>query len=410
MSDINRELLRNTRLSEYERAEKTAKAINENKEIENRDNVKNPSVFGMAASLLEQGIHKIHKQFVSDPKKIAELEHKEKVQEKARAAMMKNYTLSNAINDAVDVALVVGTVATVATGVGAVGLGVRAAASVLRAGATQAARKGGLNTIVQAAKHSARSIENPLIKESLTKALNKGIDAVTGHNKAGIAAWVGRNIYAPAKATAHLVAKHWKGGLLIGGIPAATATSYALGKNDLNYAVREVNRNDKALEAGKKIKEKNGKVTVEDILDSKEGRRPVNQKHGVEKDVNKTLNQMNKQKHDKVPTTKEERLKQEKSIEQMIKEKNHVHQKSSLISKTDNTNKNDKSNNKKISNDDIKKQTKDIEKMLEQKNNLHKRSSLMGPQAHNKSNTLSNISNFGSLATIDHKTDKIKLG
>ena len=94
----------------------------------------------------------------------------------------------------------------------------------------------------------------------------------------------------------------------------------------------------------------------------------------------------------------------------MIKEKNHTHQKSSLISKTDNTNKNDKSNNKKISNDDIKKQTKDIEKMLEQKNNLHKRSSLMGPQANNKVNTLFNISNFASLTTIDHKTDKMKLG
>ena len=217
-------------------------------------------------------------------------------------------------------------------------------------------------------------------------------------------------MYAPAKATAHLVSKHWKGGLLIGGIPAATATSYALGKNDLNYAVREVNRNDKALEAGKKIKERNGKVTVEDILDSKEGRRPVNQKHGVEKDANKMLNQMNKQKHDKVPTTKEERLKQEKSIEQMIKEKNRIHQNPSLFPKPDNINKNDKLNNKKISNDDLKKQAQDIEKMLEQKNNLHKRSSLMGPHANNKSNTLSNISNFASLTTIDHKTDKIKLG
>ena len=410
MSDVNRELLKNTRLSEYERAEKIANSINENKEIENRDNVKNPSIFGMATSLLEQGIHKIHKQFVSDPKKIAELEYKEKVQEKARDAMIKNYTLSNAINDAIDVALVVGTVATVATGVGAVGLGVRAAASVLRAGATQAAKKGGLNTIVQAAKYSARNIENPLIKESLTKSLNKGIDAITGHNKAGIAAWVGRNVYAPAKATSHLIGKHWKGGLLIGGIPASIATSYALGKNDLNYAVREVNRNDKALEVGKKIKDRNGKVTIEDILDSKEGRKPVNQKHGVEKDVNKTLNQMNKNKHDKVPTTNEERLKQEKNIEQMIKEKNHTHQKSSLISKTDNTHKNDKINNKKISNDDLKKQTQDIEKMLEQKNNLHKRSSLMESQAHNKSNTLSNISNFASLATMNHKTDKIKLG
>lgn len=410
MSDVNRELLKNTRLSEYERAEKIANSINENKEIENRDNVKNPSIFGMATSLLEQGIHKIHKQFVSDPKKIAELEYKEKVQEKARDAMIKNYTLSNAINDAIDVALVVGTVATVATGVGAVGLGVRAAASVLRAGATQAAKKGGLNTIVQAAKHSARNIENPLIKESLTKSLNKGIDAITGHNKAGIAAWVGRNVYAPAKATSHLIGKHWKGGLLIGGIPASIATSYALGKNDLNYAVREVNRNDKALEVGKKIKDRNGKVTIEDILDSKEGRKPVNQKHGVEKDVNKTLNQMNKNKYDKVPTTNEERLKQEKNIEQMIKEKNHTHQKSSLISKTDNTHKNDKINNKDISNDDLKKQTQDIEKMLEQKNNLHKRSSLMESQAHNKSNTLSNISNFASLATMNHKTDKIKLG
>lgn len=350
MSDVNRELLKNTRLSEYERAEKIANSINENKEIENRDNVKNPSIFGMATSLLEQGIHKIHKQFVSDPKKIAELEYKEKVQEKARDAMIKNYTLSNAINDAIDVALVVGTVATVATGVGAVGLGVRAAASVLRAGATQAAKKGGLNTIVQAAKYSARNIENPLIKESLTKSLNKGIDAITGHNKAGIAAWVGRNVYAPAKATSHLIGKHWKGGLLIGGIPASIATSYALGKNDLNYAVREVNRNDKALEVGKKIKDRNGKVTVEDILDSKEGRKPVNQKHGVEKDVNKTFKQMNKPK-----------------------------------------------------------QEKNIDEMLEQKNNLHKNSSLIKPAA-NKVTTLSNISKIASLTTIDHKMNKIKLG
>ena len=122
------------------------------------------------------------------------------------------------------------------------------------------------------------------------------------------------------------------------------------------------------------------------------------------------LNQMNKQKSDKVPTTKEEYLKQEKSIEQMIREKNRIHQNPSLFPKPDNINKNDKINNKKISNDDLKKQTQDIEKMLEQKNNLHKRSSLMGPQAHNKSNTLSNISNFASLATMDHKTDKIKLG
>ena len=360
--DNRRETMKTTRVSEYERAERAVDAANNGKEMDASEEVKNPSIFGIGTSFIKSGINSLRLSFTNDPKTKAEIEQNEKNNVDAREATWNSYKKNlgtNILSDAIDTVMVVGTVAAVASGVGAVGLG---AAALVRAGVGMAVktavRRGITQTIIKSAQESVKqTIRNPVAQERILGVLRgevadtvKFLGAKIPH---GVRSAIAQNVTAPIRAIAHHVHQNIGRGFKYFGLPSAGFTAYGMGEGHLKPAVNAVVRNQEAGNNAKRILEQNGKVTVTDVLDSKAGRSNSHSKHPVEVDAEKMLGQpvrptnKPKQNHDvksnenhsggsslsrknSTPNTKHQ------DIDKMLEEKSQPRQKSSLFNVSQN--------------------------------------------------------------------------
>ena len=358
-----RDTMKTTRISEYERAERAVNIANK-KEIGASEDVKNPSVFGIGTSFIKSGINSLRLSFTNDPKTKAEIEQNEKNNIAAREVTWNSYKKNlgtNILSDAIDTVMVVGTVAAVASGVGAVGLG---AASLVRAGVGMAAktavRRGITQTIIKSAQESVRkTVTNPVAEERILRVLRgevadtvKFLGVKIPH---GVRSSIAKNVTAPTRAITHHVHQNIGRGFKYFGLPSAGLTAYGMGEGHLKPAVNTVTRNKEVVDNAKRILEQNGKVTVTDVLDSKVGRSKSNIKHPVEVDAEKMLGQ---------PIRKTNNLKQNHDVKS-----NETHSGGSSLSK--------KSTSSNITNHDINKLTNDIDKMVEEKNKPRQKNTLL---------------------------------
>lgn len=358
-----RDTMKTTRVSEYERAERAINAATTGKEADVSEEIKNPSIFGIGASFIKSGINSLRLSFTNDPKTKAEIEQSEKNNVAAREATWNSYKKNlgtNILSDAIDTVMVIGTVAAVASGVGAVGLG---AAALVRAGVGMAAktavRKGITQTIIKSAQESVKqTIKNPVAQEKVLGVLRgevsdtvKFLGAKIPH---GLRSTIAQNVTAPARAIAHHIHQNIGRGFKYFGLPTAGLTAYGMGEGHLKPAVNAVIRNQEAGNNAKRMLEQNGKVTVTDILDSKAGRSKSNSKHPVELDAERTLGQpvrptnKPKQNHDvksnethsggsSLSRTNSSLNTKHQDIDKMLEEKSQPRQKSSLFNVSQNS-------------------------------------------------------------------------
>ena len=236
------------------------------------------SAFAIGASWMKTGVNKMRMAFNSatgDTEELKYLQEKEKLNKSARKSMVDSYSTKNLLEDALDAAMIVGTVAAIATGAGAVAIGLGVASRVvakqlakkaIETGVKQVAVRGGIvETLGNAATTIARkTIETPEARKAVIDSIAKGMSSGSSITK---------NLVSPITSAAR-VAKPYLGlSAKTFGVASVPLSVMGMGAEIRNRAEKSVVKKGELDDAVKSLDAKgNTKPTVRDVLNEKNSR------------------------------------------------------------------------------------------------------------------------------------------